>query len=213
MNFNEFCICTFRNIFPFKIILIAPKCAIKIIARSFMRPKCSMIGRTRELSLSANNRFHKNSKEIGLPQPIERREANDFMCAVFNRVYPIFQINDFFSGFLAFRLDAIPHYMDLRGSRYASPARMWPCLVGAGLRISEIAIPCIYLSQNNNFLRQYSSMEDLGYHIIKEFIDSSIRHIGKPKEKILSSLFKELETGKYESTKSWLEPAFIRYCK
>jgi dolichol-phosphate mannosyltransferase len=163
--------------------------------------------------VAVGNRFHKNSKEIGLPQPIERREANDFMCAVFNRVYPIFQINDFFSGFLAFRLDAIPHYMDLRGSRYASPARMWPCLVGAGLRISEITIPCIYLSQNNNFLRQYSSMEDLGYHIIKEFIDSSIRHIGKPKEKILSSLFKELETGKYESIKSWLEPAFIRCCK
>jgi hypothetical protein len=83
---------------------------------------------------------------------------------------------------------------------------MWPCLVGAGHRISEIAIPRIYLSQVNNFLLQYSSMEDLGHHIINEFIDSSIRHLGKFRESILSSLSEELETGKYESIKNWLEP-------
>jgi glycosyltransferase involved in cell wall biosynthesis len=38
--------------------------------------------------MAVGNRVHHNSKEIGLPQPIERRKANDFMCAVFNRVYP-----------------------------------------------------------------------------------------------------------------------------
>jgi glycosyltransferase involved in cell wall biosynthesis len=160
--------------------------------------------------VGVGNRLHHNSTQVGLPQPVERREANDFMCAVFNRVYPQFQLNDFFSGFLAFRVKAIPHYMDLRGSLYASPARMWPCLVGAGLSISEIAIPCIYLSPNNNFSRQYASMEDLGRHIVDEFIESSVRYLGKSKESILYALLEELRTGYYESIRSWLEPACMR---
>ena len=160
--------------------------------------------------VAVGNRMHHNSTHVGLPQPVERREANDFMRAAFKRVHPQSQLNDFFSGFLAFRLKALPRNMDLRGSLYASPARMWPCLAGAGLSIAEIAIPCIYLSSNNNFYRQYASMEELGHHIVDEFTESSVRYLGKSRESVLIALIEELRTGCYESVRSWFEPACMR---
>lgn len=160
--------------------------------------------------VAVGNRLHHTSAQIGSPQPVERLEANDFMRAALQRIHPEFHLHDFFSGFLAFRLKALPHYLDLRGSRYASPARMWPCLAGAGLSISEIAIPCIYFDSGNNFLRQYKSMEALGHHIIEEFTESSVRYLGMSRESVLDILQEELSMGFYESIRSWIEPACIR---
>ena len=165
-----------------------------------------LLERLKSSDIALGNRLHPHSPVRGLTQPPERRQANDFFRRSFRRLHNQLHLGDFFSGFIAFRVNAIPMQLDLRGTRYASPARMWPCLAGAQLRVSEIPIPCIYLNESNNFVLQYGSMSDLGNHLVDEISASSQRFLGISRKTVLTALEDELATGRYESILPWINP-------
>jgi hypothetical protein len=157
--------------------------------------------------VALGNRLHPASAQIGMIQPIERRQANDLLRAALFRLHPPLALGDFFSGFLGFRVKSIPTSLDLRGTGYASPARMWPCLAGAGVRIAELPTPRIYYTESNTFARHYRTMQDLANHIVKEFVSSTVRHLGVPGEVVLETLRVELQRGHYAAILSWFASA------
>lgn len=163
--------------------------------------------------VAIGNRLHPESPIRGLPQPTERRQANDLFRRTLRNLHPQIHLGDFFSGFIAFRVKNIPLQLDLRGTRYASPARMWPCIAGANLRVTEIPIPCIYLTESNKFVRQYDSMTELGGRLVDEFTTSSQQFLGLSRETIRTALHDELRSGRYKSILNWMEPIFRKGAK
>lgn len=153
--------------------------------------------------VALGNRLDPASPEVGVPQPPERRQANDIFRVVFRRLAPGFGVSDFFSGFVAFRVTAVPATLDLRGTRYASPARMWPCLAGAGLGVAELPIPRNYWSANNNFVRQYASMRALAEQLVAEFAAACELHLGIPCAATEAALREELNSGRYPAIREW----------
>lgn len=157
------------------------------------------------------NRMSSESQEVGIRQPAERYAANRYFARVLRRLCTRTEVRDFFSGFIAFSVSAIPVNLDLSGSRYASPARMWPCMLGAGLKVAHVTVPRIYYSAENGFIRQYGTMEMLGRHLVSEFTESCFAHLGIPRLLVLDSLRQELEEPDVAPIRPWLTSTLSAY--
>jgi len=155
--------------------------------------------------VAVGNRLHPTSPQVGVEQPAERRQANDLFRALLRTAHPSFALGDFFCGFIAFRVDKIPSELDLKGSRYASPARMWPCLLGARLRCAEIPVPRIYWSAGEKFTRQYPNLPSLGEHLFDELATACERFLNQPRIRMENALRGELESGGYEAIRPWFQ--------
>lgn len=149
-------------------------------------------------------RFDRESEVRGLPQPALRREANMFFLELLRRFVPEIGLTDFFSGFLAFRVAQIPASLDLRGSRYASHVRLWPCLLGAGYVPVEIPVPCIYNHDRPTFLRQYRSASAFAHLLLAEFSMACQAHLLISHDHFAKTVTHSFGSGSYPLMKSLL---------
>lgn len=153
-------------------------------------------------------RFEPESAQIGVPPPALRREANVFFGSVLRLLCPDFAARDFFSGFLAFRVEAIPADLDLCGSRYASPLRLWPCVSAHRLRVSNIAVPCIYHTDSSaRFVAQYGDLQTMCTDLVSEFVDACERFLTLETRMIHSTVRSEITRSFGTSLSRYLEVA------
>jgi len=81
--------------------------------------------------------------------PLERRKINTEVTRWLNECLG-FQLTDAFCGFKAYRRTALEQF-DLTVPGYAMPLELWVQSAALGLKITEIAVPLIYLDENRAF--------------------------------------------------------------
>lgn len=150
------------------------------------------------------NRMDPASPEVGLRQEEWRRLIIQLFCATIARLWPQCGIRDCFSGFLAFRVGSVPSTLDLRGSGYSSPMRMWPCIATAGLRIGHVVVPRIYFNRQNGVVKAYASMNELAMHIFGEFIAASSVRLGWSADSVAAVIRSEVGRQEYSAIRDWV---------
>ncbi|HID75312.1 MAG TPA: glycosyltransferase [Planctomycetaceae bacterium] len=81
--------------------------------------------------------------------PPERRKINQLVTEELNRRLGL-QLTDAFCGFKAYRV-AVLSRLELTETGYAMPLEVWVEAARLGLRIVELAVPCIYLDEARSF--------------------------------------------------------------
>jgi dolichol-phosphate mannosyltransferase len=81
--------------------------------------------------------------------PAERREINSRITACLNEKLGL-RITDAFCGFKAYRVSALAD-LDITIPGYAMPLQLWIQAASLGWRISEFAVPRIYLEEVRSF--------------------------------------------------------------
>lgn len=81
--------------------------------------------------------------------PTDRRSINKFITSTLNDCYKL-KLTDAFCGFKAHRMSAMRQLkLDIPG--YAFPMQLWPQVVAAKLRVTEIPVRLIYNDPNRHF--------------------------------------------------------------
>ena len=114
-----------------------------------------------------------SSFESDAPAPAERRSINLQITAELNDLLG-FALTDAFCGFKAYRVDKIAR-LNLIEDGYAMPLELWVQASNAGLRITELPVPRIYLDERRSF---GDSLDDAGVrlaHYRKVITDSMQR--------------------------------------
>jgi len=81
--------------------------------------------------------------------PAERRRINEQLTAELNRRLCL-NITDAFCGFKAYRVASLKH-LHVTEAGYAMPLELWVRAAKAGLRITELPVPLIYLDEKRSF--------------------------------------------------------------
>jgi dolichol-phosphate mannosyltransferase len=81
--------------------------------------------------------------------PPERRQINSRITACLNEKLGL-RITDAFCGFKAYRVSALTE-LDITITGYAMPLQLWVQAASLGWRISEFAVPRIYLEEARSF--------------------------------------------------------------
>lgn len=108
---------------------------------------------------------------VNTPAPIDRRRINRLVTDQLNACFRL-ELTDAFCGFKAYRSDALAR-LDLIEDGYGMPLELWVQAACLGLRISEIAVPRVYLDPNRAF---GGSLDDSGARLqhYQEVIDRTI---------------------------------------
>jgi glycosyltransferase involved in cell wall biosynthesis len=89
-------------------------------------------------------------KFIGQSEPpAERRRINEQLTAELNRRLCL-NITDAFCGFKAYRVASLKH-LHVTETGYAMPLELWVRAAKAGLRVTELPVPLIYLDEKRSF--------------------------------------------------------------
>lgn len=81
--------------------------------------------------------------------PNDRRAINQTLTALLNELFGL-NLTDSFCGFKAHRVAAMQR-LELTEAGYAFPMQLWPQVVWAGLRMTEIPVRLIYNDPNRTF--------------------------------------------------------------
>lgn len=81
--------------------------------------------------------------------PADRRRINELLTAELNARLGL-QLTDAFCGFKAYRVEALKR-LHISENGYAMPLEVWVQAACAGLRIRELPVPLIYLSEERSF--------------------------------------------------------------
>lgn len=113
---------------------------------------------------------------VNTPAPIDRRRVNRLVTDQLNACFRL-ELTDAFCGFKAYRTDALSR-LDLIEDGYGMPLELWVQAACLGLRISEIAVPRVYLDPNRTF---GESLADSGARLkyYQEVIDRTIARFRK----------------------------------
>lgn len=104
--------------------------------------------KTNRWDLISGSRYLQPSAEDDLP-PGDRRTINATITAMLNEMFGL-QLTDSFCGFKAHRVAAMRR-IQLTETGYAFPLQLWPAVVRAGFRITELPVRLIYKDLNRNF--------------------------------------------------------------
>lgn len=81
--------------------------------------------------------------------PADRRRINELLTARINELLGL-QLTDAFCGFKAYRVCRLPE-LDITDNGYAMPLELWVQAAHQGFRITELAVPLIYLDLARSF--------------------------------------------------------------
>ncbi|HLL88397.1 MAG TPA: glycosyltransferase family 2 protein [Tepidisphaeraceae bacterium] len=98
--------------------------------------------------LISGSRYLTPSAEDDLP-PGDRRTINATITALLNNLFEL-KLTDSFCGYKAHRVAAMRR-VRLTEKGYAFPLQLWPQVVAAGLRLTEIPVRLIYNDPNRHF--------------------------------------------------------------
>ncbi|MEZ6044861.1 MAG: glycosyltransferase family 2 protein [Planctomycetaceae bacterium] len=108
--------------------------------------------------------------------PIDRRRINLFITEQFNQQFGL-NLTDTFCGFKAYRTSALQK-LDVTETGYAMPLQVWVQAALHNMRITEFAIPLVYLDEERSF---GGSLDDsnrrLAYY--QEVIDQELARMKK----------------------------------
>lgn len=96
----------------------------------------------------SGSRYLKQYPDDSRP-PEERRRINKLLTAEINARLGL-QLTDAFCGFKAYRVEALRR-LHITENGYAMPLEVWVQAACAGLRIRELPVPLIYLSEERSF--------------------------------------------------------------
>ncbi|MAT15291.1 MAG: dolichyl-phosphate mannose synthase [Planctomyces sp.] len=96
----------------------------------------------------SGSRYLKQFDGDSIP-PIDRRRINIFITEQFNQQFGM-QLTDTFCGFKAYRTEALKQ-LDIIETGYAMPLQVWVQAALKRLRITEFAIPLVYLDEDRSF--------------------------------------------------------------
>ncbi len=98
--------------------------------------------------LISGSRYMTDFAENDAP-PSDRRAINQTITALLNELFDL-NLTDAFCGFKAHRTSAMQR-LKLTEPGYAFPMQLWPQVVWAGLRVTEIPVRLIYNDPNRTF--------------------------------------------------------------
>ncbi|QDU95685.1 glycosyltransferase family 2 protein [Lignipirellula cremea] len=114
------------------------------------------------------------------PPPPERRRINEQVTTEIRQRLGL-HLTDAFCGFKAYRT-ALLAKLDLQEAGYAMPLQLWVQAAHVGLRITELAVPLIYLDEKRSFggVLDDSSTRLHYYHLV---LDRSIAAVASFNER------------------------------
>lgn len=92
---------------------------------------------------------YKSSRTDNDSAPQDRAAINACLTRLLGSLYPL-DLTDSFCGFKAHRVSAMKR-LNLTETGYAFPMQLWPQVVNAGLRVSELSVRRIYNDPNRSF--------------------------------------------------------------
>ncbi|HJT32465.1 MAG TPA: glycosyltransferase family 2 protein [Pirellulales bacterium] len=96
----------------------------------------------------SGSRYLKQYPGDSLP-PADRRRINELLTTEINARLGL-HLTDAFCGFKAYRVEALRR-LNITENGYAMPLEVWVQAACAGLRIRELPVPLIYLSEERSF--------------------------------------------------------------
>lgn len=96
----------------------------------------------------SGSRYLKQFDGDSLP-PVDRRRINVFITEQFNQRFNM-ELTDTFCGFKAYRKEALKK-LDITDPGYAMPLQLWVQAAIQKMRITEFAIPLVYLEEERSF--------------------------------------------------------------
>jgi dolichol-phosphate mannosyltransferase len=129
--------------------------------------------RSDQWDLISGSRYLTPSREDDLP-PGDRRTINATITAMLNETFGL-NLTDSFCGFKAHRVSAMRR-VRLTETGYAFPMQLWPQVVRAGLRITEIPVRLIY----NDPGRSFGGVLDDAAHRLRHYLDVFNAEMTKP---------------------------------
>ncbi len=104
--------------------------------------------RTDRWDIISGSRYLNQFVDNDLP-PGDRRAINHTLTALLNELFDL-NLTDSFCGFKAHRVSAM-RKLNLTETGYAFPMQLWPQIVAANLRLTEIPVRLIYNDPNRHF--------------------------------------------------------------
>lgn len=103
---------------------------------------------TTEVDLVSGSRYLRTFRENTLP-PADRRRINFQLTAYLNQRLGL-NLTDSFCGFKAYRVKQLRKF-HITENGYGMPLQVWVQAANLGLRITEVAVPLVYLDANRSF--------------------------------------------------------------
>ena len=101
-----------------------------------------------EIDLVSGSRYLQTFTVNTIP-PADRRRINFLLTAYLNQKLGL-NITDSFCGFKAYRVDQLRKFQ-ITENGYGMPLQLWVQAANLGLRITEVAVPLVYLDANRTF--------------------------------------------------------------
>lgn len=103
---------------------------------------------TTEVDLVSGSRYLRTFRENTLP-PADRRRINFQLTAYLNQRLGL-NLTDSFCGFKAYRVKQLRKF-HITENGYGMPLQVWVQAANLGLRITEVAVPLVYLDATRSF--------------------------------------------------------------
>lgn len=103
---------------------------------------------TDEIDLVSGSRYLQSFTVNTIP-PADRRRINFILTAYLNQKLGL-NITDSFCGFKAYRVEQLRKFQ-ITENGYGMPLQLWVQAANLGLRITEVAVPLVYLDANRTF--------------------------------------------------------------
>ncbi|HMO36663.1 MAG TPA: glycosyltransferase family 2 protein [Gemmatales bacterium] len=103
---------------------------------------------TAQVDMVSGSRYLRVFKENTAP-PVDRRRINSLLTTYLNQKLGL-QITDAFCGFKAYRVKEL-RKLHITENGYGMPLQLWVQAANLGLRITEVAVPLVYLDANRTF--------------------------------------------------------------
>lgn len=139
---------------------------------------------TSDIDLVSGSRYLRTFRENTTP-PADRRRINFQLTAYLNQKLGL-QLTDSFCGFKAYR---VRHLRQLRITEngYGMPLQLWVQAANLGLRITEVAVPLVYLDANRTFGPELDDADRrLAYY--QSVIESELNRLHQGQPDILEGL-------------------------
>ncbi|MCO6045094.1 glycosyltransferase family 2 protein [Aeoliella sp. ICT_H6.2] len=132
-----------------------------------------------EVDIVSGSRYLEMEQKSSEAAPVDRRLINQTITHELNECLGL-SLTDAFCGFKAYRVRALEQ-LDLTETGYAMPLEVWVQAAYKGLRITEIAVPLIYLDEERSFGGALDDAKKRLAHY-REVIHRAIIHLRKSGE-------------------------------
>lgn len=137
-----------------------------------------------EIDLVSGSRYLQTFTVNTIP-PADRRRINFQLTAYLNQKLGL-NITDSFCGFKAYRVEQLRKFQ-ITENGYGMPLQLWVQAANLGLRITEVAVPLVYLDANRTFGGGLDDAERrLAYY--QSVIEGELERIHPGKPQILEGL-------------------------